>query len=214
ASHAPRSPSREPKWWRMSAALTPASAATVRSGAATPSAAKRRTAARRMRARAVSSPPTAWAEPIFNRLNTCSAAVKGSASESSAQCCHRLEGRRLERRVGPGEQADDTAEGGRAGDQAEVEDGRPLLDHADPHDGEGAQRGPDEPAEQADGHRLGDELGGDLPAAGAQRPPQADLPHPLHDAQQRDVGDPEPTDEQGHPAEREEDRVDVALDVL
>src|SRR5690625_661875 len=118
-------------------ALTPASAATARSGADMPSTAKRWTAACRIRARPVSSRGPGACEPAsrpteltFNRLYACSVDVEG-CSQPSTQRGDGLQRGGLERRVGAGQQPDDPAQGGRPTDQPEVEDRRPLLGGTD-----------------------------------------------------------------------------------
>src|SRR5690348_3283504 len=81
-----------------------------------------------------------------------------------------------ERGVQAGQQADDRA--GRGGGQhdARVNQGGPVLVDRDRERGQHAQAGPEQPAEQAERGRLGQELNRDVPGAGAESPAQADLP--------------------------------------
>src|SRR5918995_7364622 len=81
ASHAAWSSSLEPNWWMTSAALTPASAAILRTDAPYPDRAKRNTAASRIRARVVRSDVGIAARPrperMFNILDRRSTGHKG-----------------------------------------------------------------------------------------------------------------------------------------
>ena len=60
---------------------------------------------------------------------------------------------------------------------------------------------------------LGEELGADLPAGGAQRPAQPDLGAPFEHGDDHDVGDADGADQQGDGAEAEEQGVEGALGV-
>ena len=56
--------------------------------------------------------------------------------------------------------------------------------------------GPQHPARGGEQRRLGQELGGDVRAGGAERAPHAHLAGPLGDARQHDVHDPDAAHEQ------------------
>src|SRR5690606_3500910 len=118
------------------------------------------------------------------------------------------------RGVDPREQPDHTPEQGRADHHRGRDDRRPLPQHAHRDDRPDPEGGTDEPTEQADHDRLEQELRPDLPARRPERTPQPDLSRALHDRKERDVRDPEATHEERDRAEREEDRVDVALHAL
>jgi hypothetical protein len=87
---------------------------------------------------------------------------------------------------------------------------------------EGSQGGGDaEPAEQSQGRtgeaqdqRLGQHRAGHLPAAGAQRPQQRELPGSLGDQHGERVQDDERADEQGDPGEGRQQHGDERQPVL
>ena len=78
----------------------------------------------------------------------------------------------------------------------------------------------DQPADDAEQHRLDEELQQDVALPGAERLAQADLAGPLADADQHDVGDADAADEQRdggdrgqHQGEQAEDAADGAEDL-
>ena len=73
---------------------------------------------------------------------------------------------------------------------------------------------PQTAAHPGQGHRLGQELHGDVPAGAAERFAEADLPRPLGDVDEHDVHHPDPADQERDAGDQHHHRRDAAGDLL
>src|SRR4029453_15345899 len=116
-----------------------------------------------------------------------------------------------DRRVQPRHRAQAQRGGDPAGHPREGDDDLPVLLGGVAGGDQRAQHHPAGAAQQRQQQRLDHELGADVALGGAQGAAQADLGAALQHADDHDVGDADPTDQQRHPAKPQQQRVERAL---
>jgi len=153
------------------------------------------------------------ARPRLARAGTTNHADLDPVVSDGPQCLCRGQAGGADGGQQPGQGADDNSGGQAAGPGLGRDDGGLVVAAGVGGDSGGA--GDDAGGAPGQGQQdgLGEELGADLAAGGAERPAQPDLGATLEDGDDHDVGDPDRADQQRDRAEAEEQGVEGALGV-